>query len=144
MTFEPLTPKTYLAPEQVAPGTFLVHQVQPALGQPLAVYLNSMVILGSEPILVDTGTIANRTQWLEDTFGLVDPSDVRWVFLSHDDIDHTGNLLEVMELCENATLVCSWAMVERHTNAFAFPLQRCRWVNDGDVIDVGDRRVRVA
>ena len=132
-----------MPPERVTPDTYIVHQVQEALGQPLTVYLNSMVITAAEPVLVDTGTIANRAQWLEDTFSIVDPADVRWVFLSHDDIDHTGNLLEVMELCPSATLVCSWAMVERHTNVFAFPLHRCRWVDQGDTIDVGDRRLRV-
>ena len=27
----------------------------------------------------------------------------------------------------------------RHSNAFEFPLDRCRWVNDGDSFDAGDR-----
>lgn len=105
-------------------------------------YMNSMVIAGREPVIVDTGSVNNRDQWLEDVFGVVDPSDVRWVFLSHDDSDHTGNLAPVMESCPNATLVCSWAIVERFSNAFGFPLERCRWLNDGEVIDVGDRRIR--
>ena len=60
------------------------------------VYINSMVILGAEPVIVDTGTPANRKQWLDDVFSIVDPDDVRWVFLSHDDVDHTGNLDQVM------------------------------------------------
>ena len=72
----------------------MIHQVQPALGQPLFVYINSMVILGKEPVIVDTGTPANRKQWLDDVFSLVEPEDVRWIFLSHDDVDHTGNLDE--------------------------------------------------
>lgn len=117
----------------------MVHSVQPALGQPLFVYLNSMVIRGEEPMLVDTGTIANRDQWLEDVFSLVAPEDVRWIFLSHDDVDHTGNLDEALSACPNAQLVCNWAMVERHTNCFDFPLPRCRWVMDGESLDIGDR-----
>jgi len=117
----------------------VIHSVQPALGAPLFVQLNSMVIRGAEPMIVDTGTIANRTQWLEDAFSLVEPEDVRWVFLSHDDVDHAGNLDEVMTACPNATLVCTWAIVERHTNAFDFPLHRCRWIMDGDSLDIGDR-----
>ena len=120
----------------------MIHQVQPALGQPLFVYLNSMVILGEEPVIVDTGTPANRKQWLEDVFSLVEPEDVRWVFLSHDDVDHSGNLDQVMTACPNAKLVCNWAMVERHTNCFNFPLDRCRWVMDGESFDVGDRTLQ--
>lgn len=139
MTFAPLAPTTYVPPTQVADETFVIHQVQHALGQPLVVYLNSMVIRGREPIIVDTGTPANRQQWLVDAFSLVEPEDVRWVFISHDDVDHTGNLDEVMTACPNATLVCSWAMIERHTNCFDFPLARCRWIGHDESFDVGDR-----
>ena len=139
MTFAPLAPETCVAPSLIAKDTYVIHQVQPALGQPLFVYLNSMVILGKEPMIVDTGTPANREQWMKDVFTLVEPNDVRWVFLSHDDVDHSGNLDEVMSACPNATLVCNWAMIERHTNCFNFPLERCRWIMDGDSLDIGDR-----
>jgi flavorubredoxin len=90
-------------------------------------------------MIVDTGTIANRAQWLEDVFSLVEPEDVKWIYLSHDDVDHSGNLEQAMEACPNARLVCNWAMVERHTNCFEFPLSRCEWVMDGDSLDIGDR-----
>jgi flavorubredoxin len=139
VSFTPLAPRTYVPPSKIAADTWVIHQVQPALGQALFVYINSLVILGAEPVLVDTGTPANREQWLKDAFSLVDPNDVRWVFLSHDDVDHTGNLDEVMTACPNATLVCNWAMVERHTNSFDFPLERCRWVMHGEALNVGDR-----
>ena len=33
-------------------------------------------------------------------------------------------------------------MVERHTNCFDFPLDRCRWVMDGDSLDIGDRTLQ--
>jgi flavorubredoxin len=139
MTFAPIAPTIYLPPTRVARDTYVINQVQEALGQPLFVQINSMVILGEEPVIVDTGTPANRTQWLEDVFSLVEPEDVRWVFLSHDDVDHTGNLDQVMTACPNAKLVCNWAMVERHTNCFSFPLERCRWIMHEESFSVGDR-----
>ena len=142
MTFAPIAPTIYVPPTQIAADTFVIHQVQPALGQPLFVYINSMVILGQEPVIVDTGTPANREQFLTDVFSLVEPEDVRWVFLSHDDVDHTGNLDEVMTACPNAQLVCNWAMVERHTNCFDFPLDRCRWVMHGESFSIGDRTLQ--
>jgi flavorubredoxin len=140
--FAPVAPVTYVPPTKIATDTWVIHSVQPALGQPLFVYLNSMVILGREPMIVDTGTIANRSQWLEDVFSVVDPEDVRWIFLSHDDVDHTGNLDETLSACPNAQLVCNWAMVERHTNCFEFPLHRCRWIADGEALDIGDRTLQ--
>ena len=142
MTFTPLAPTVLSAPEQVAPETWILHSVQEATGAPLFVYLNSMVIRGSEPMIIDTSTPANREQFLEDVFGIVEPEDVKWVFLSHDDVDHTGNLEIVMDRCPNATLVSSWAITERHSNAFDFPLDRCRWINDGESWDAGDRTFR--
>ena len=139
MSFAPLAPTIRVAPTRVAADTFVIHQVQEALGQPLFIFINSAVILGQEPMIVDTGTPANREQWMNDVFSLVEPEDVRWVFLSHDDVDHSGNLDEVMTACPNAKLVCNWAIVERHTNCFNFPLTRCRWIADGESIDIGDR-----
>jgi flavorubredoxin len=139
MAFAPIAPTTYVPPTQIAGDTWVIHSLQTALGEPLFIYLNSMVIRGAEPMIVDTGTIANREQWLNDVFTLVEPEDVRWIFLSHDDVDHTGNLDETLSACPNAQLVCNWAMVERHTNCFAFPLDRCRWIMDGEALDIGDR-----
>ena len=113
MSFAPVRPTTYVAPTKVAADTWVIHSVQEALGQPLFVQLNSMVILGAQPMIVDTGTIANRAQWLEDVFSLVEPGDVRWIFLSHDDHDHIGNLEPVLEQCPQATLVASWSITSR-------------------------------
>ena len=141
MSFAPEAPTIHVPPTRVDADTWVVHQVQHAVGAPLSVYLNSMVVAGAEPAIIDTGSVNNRRQWLDDVFGLVDPGDVRWVFLSHDDSDHTGNLAPVMEACPQATLVCSWAIVERFSNAFGFPLHRLRWLNDGESFDLADRRI---
>ncbi len=74
MTFAPIAPTTYVPPTRIAADTYVIHQVQPTLGEPLFVYLNSMVILGNEPMIVDTGTPANREQWLADVFSLSSPT----------------------------------------------------------------------
>lgn len=128
-------------PTRVAPDTYVIHEVQHALGQPLSVYINSAVVLAEQPVIIDTGSRRNRRAWFEDVFALVEPADVRWVFISHEDGDHVGNLEEVMDICPDATLVSSWAITERHTNAFDFPLSRCRWMDDGVSFDAGDREM---
>ena len=139
MSYAPAAPTIHVPPTRVAADTYVIHQVQEALGEPLFVYLNSMVIRAQEPVIVDTGTPSNRAQWMEDVFSLVEPRDVRWIFLSHDDVDHSGNLEQVLDACPNARLVCSWAMIERHSNCMSFPLDRCRWVMHGESFAVGDR-----
>jgi flavorubredoxin len=141
-TFAPLKPQTHHPPLKVAADTWLVQQTQRAAIGPLHVYLNSLVIKGPEPIIVDTGTPANRDQWLKDVFSLVDPGDVRWIFLSHDDIDHAGNLEQVMAACPNAKVVVTWFFTERHGCSVEIPKERMLWVNDGDSWRAGDRTLR--
>jgi flavorubredoxin len=76
-------------------------------------------------------------------FSLVEPEDVRWVFLSHDDVDHTGNVNALMAAAPNATLVIDWFMQERMGASLEVPPSRWRWVMDGDGLDVGDRTLQM-
>jgi flavorubredoxin len=125
-------------PYRVAPGTYVIPELVP--GPPgTYVSLNSMVITGAEPIIVDTGNELSRTEWMDAAFSIVDPADVRWIFLSHDDHDHIGNLTAVLDACPKATLVSNWFTVERTCRAMELPLHRMRWVNPGESFDAGDR-----
>jgi flavorubredoxin len=129
---------TQVKPYQVATDTFVVPWFLEA--PPVGYFcMNSLVIRGAEPVIVDTGSPANRAAWLEAVWSLVDPDDVRWVFLSHDDRDHAGNLLPVLTACPNATLLTTWFSIGRMAEEWMTPLDRCRFVNEGDRIDVGDR-----
>jgi flavorubredoxin len=131
-----------IAPIEIAPDTFVIHDSYCPPGAPAAVHMNAMLIRGAEPVVVDTGTPLNRAGYLDDLFSLVDPVDVRWVFISHDDVDHYGNLHEVMAVCPNATLVANWFFCERiGVDRLEVPPFRWRWLNDGETLDVGDRRL---
>jgi flavorubredoxin len=125
-------------PYRVAPDTWVIPEIVP--GPPGSVVaLNSMIITAAEPVIVDTGNELSRAEWLDAAFSIVEPADVRWVFLSHDDHDHSGNLTAVMDLCPNATLVTTHFTIERTIRAMELPLHRMRWVNSGERFDVGDR-----
>jgi flavorubredoxin len=126
--------------EKIAPDTYVVRQLAGEGINPAAIFVNSMVITGAEPVVVDCGTAITRQGWLDRTFELVDPADVRWIYLSHDDVDHVGNLLQVLDLCPQATLVATGFMVERMTADYLLPLDRMRWINDGETFDAGDRQ----
>ena len=91
------SPKTRFEPTQIAPETFVIHDHHGEGQAPVSVALNTMVIRGAEPVVVDTGMAENREQYLADVFSLVEPEDIRWVFISHDDVDHTGNLNALMD-----------------------------------------------
>jgi flavorubredoxin len=134
--------KTRIEPTRIGPETYLLHNHQGEGTAPVAVALNTMLIRAAQPVVVDTGAAEHRDQYLADLFSLVDPGDVRWVFISHDDVDHTGNVNELMERCPNATLVINWFMVERMGESLTVPPDRWRWVEDGEALDVGDRVLR--
>ena len=135
--------KTRLTPTEIAPETFLIHDHQGEGTAPVSVALNTMVIRAAEPVVVDTGMMENEQQYLEDVFSLVEPEDIRWVFISHDDVDHTGNLNAMMAAAPNATLVIDWFMQERMGASLDVSPLRWRWLRDGDSLDVGDRRLRL-
>jgi flavorubredoxin len=104
--------------------------------------LNSMVILAAEPVIVDTGMVTNRAAWFEDVFSLVAPEAVRWIFVSHNDSDHAGNLVEALDRCPNAMVVTSRGESFRTSASFGIPFERMRMVDDGESLDVGDRTLR--
>jgi flavorubredoxin len=133
--------KTRLEPTKVANETYLIHDHAGEGQGPVAVALNSMVIRGAEPVVVDTGMAENREQFLADVFSLVEPKDIRWLFISHDDVDHTGNLNALMEAAPNATVIVNWFMTERMGASLDVSPLRQRWVGDGELIDVGDRKL---
>jgi flavorubredoxin len=134
--------KTRFEPTLVAPETFLVHDHMGEGTAPVSIALNTLVIRAAEPVVVDTGMAENREQYLADVFSLVDPEDIRWVFISHDDVDHTGNVNALMDAAPNATLVVNWFMQERMGASLAVSPLRQRWIGDGEAFDVGDRVLR--
>ena len=78
MEMTPSVPTT--SPYRVAADTWLIPNIVPA-GPGAYLPVNSMLIRGAEPIVVDTGAPVHRDHWAEMVFGLVDPKDIRWVFL---------------------------------------------------------------
>jgi flavorubredoxin len=133
--------RTRIAPTQIAPDTFVLHDHVGEGHAPMLVPINSMLIRGAEPVVVDTGLAELRDEFFPTLFSLVEPDDIRWVFISHDDPDHTGNLNELMRLAPNATVVVNWFMRERMSQTLEVSPLRQRWVADGEILDAGDRKL---
>jgi flavorubredoxin len=131
-------------PYRIAPDTYLIPNLVPA--EPgTYVMVSSLVILAEEPIVVDTGAPLHREQVLRNISSVVDLDDVRWVFLSHDDGDHLGNMHAVLEAAPEAKVVSNFFSNER---AFlepdrALPLDRQVWLEAGTSFDAGDRRLHL-
>ena len=103
--------------------------------------MNAFVVRASEPVLVDTGTGALSEPFLDALSSIVRPSDLRWIWITHEDLDHTGSLRRLLELAPRATVLTTFMAIGRLSPAGPFPLDRVRLVNPGDTVNVGDRNL---
>ena len=64
---------------------------------------------------------------------------LKWVWLTHDDADHTGSIQRVMELAPNAKLVTNAFSALRMGTWWPVPMERVHAIRFGDELHVGDR-----
>ena len=136
-----LLPTLPATPYAVTDDTFVIPTIA-AAPDGTFVSANSLVIRGAEPVIVDTGCALVRDDWAERAFSVVEPEDVRWVVITHDDHDHVGNIDLVLERCPNATLVVSYLVVARLVADVDLPIDRMQWKNEGDTLTLSDRTLQ--
>lgn len=129
-------------PLEVAPGVFSIRALTASVGGTWT-HLNSMVIRAAEPVIVDTGMVTHRDAWFEDVFSIVAPEAVRWIFVTHIDTDHAGNLIEALARCPNAAMITSHGESFRAAASLGIPFERMRMMENGQRFTVGDRMLRV-
>ena len=125
-------------PYQAASDVYVLptHLPLPGAG---VIIVNAFVILAKEPVLVDTGLGMDRAEFLNALRSVIDPSDLRWIWLTHDDGDHTGSLREILEVAPQARLATNAIAALRMFTAWPVPLDRVQAMSPGDTIDAGDR-----
>jgi glyoxylase-like metal-dependent hydrolase (beta-lactamase superfamily II) len=101
--------------------------------------VNAFVIKAAEPVLVDTGMGIEREEFMRALESIIDPRDLKWVWLTHDDADHTGNIQAVLEAAPGARLAGHCLALLRMSTAWPVPMHRTYWLNSGDSISAGDR-----
>ncbi len=104
--------------------------------------VNAFVLLAEEPVLIDTGIGVDGDDFLDALASIVDPAALRWVWLTHDDADHTGSLRRVLEAAPRARLVTNVFSAFRMATWWPVPFERVHAIRPGDRIDVGDRTLR--
>lgn len=128
-----------ITPIQLTPEAHLISSFWKHPDAPVGVAMNTMVLTSSEPVVFDTGVAADRDGWLAAVSSVVEPDDIRWIVLSHDDHDHTGNLVAALDAFPNATAVTNWWLAERLVGTIELDPRRQRWVAHGGTLDIGDR-----
>lgn len=103
--------------------------------------VNSFVLKAKEPVLIDTGMGIESDGFLRALESIIDPKDLKWVWLTHDDADHTGSIRQVLEAAPGARLAANALAALRLSTAWPLPMYRVFWLNPGDSIDAGDRKL---
>jgi hypothetical protein len=108
----------------------------PALG---VLPVNAFLLDSAQPLLVDTGLPQSRGDFLEALSDLLDLEDLRWIWLSHPDRDHTGSLYELLDLAPNARVITTFVGVGILAIERPLPMDRVYLLNPGQSLDIGDR-----
>jgi hypothetical protein len=101
--------------------------------------INAFVLHAREPVVVDTGLSLADRDFLADLGSVIDPADVRWIWLTHPDRDHTGGLFALLEAAPQAKVVTTFLGVGIMSTDRPLPLDRVHLLNPGQRLDVGDR-----
>lgn len=103
--------------------------------------VNAYLLLAEQPVLVDTGLSAAGPEFRDILWSLIDPGDLRWIYLTHPDRDHTGSVFEILETAPRARLVTTFLGMGLLSLARPVPPDRVYLLNAGQSLDVGDRRL---
>ena len=103
--------------------------------------VNTFVLHAEQPLVIDTGLSNADKDFVGELADVIDPQDVRWVWITHPDRDHTGGLWKLLEAAPNARLVTTFIGVGIMSTEWTVPMDRVYLLNPGQQLDLGDRTV---
>jgi flavorubredoxin len=104
--------------------------------------VNAFVIKGHEPILVDTGAVIESAEFMTTLRSVIDPADLRWMWLTHTDFDHIGCLHQLLDEQPQIRLITTFLGVGIMSLTAPLPMDRLYLLNPGQKLTVGDRTLR--
>lgn len=128
-----------LEPSRVAPDTTALAAEFPIPGYGI-LPVRAHVLHSQEPVLVDTGLAALREDFLKALRATIDPASLRWIWITHTDADHLGNLEQVLAEAPGATVVTNFIGMAK-MGLLGIQPPRLHLLNPGEQLDVGDRKL---
>lgn len=101
--------------------------------------VNAFVLHAAQPVVVDTGLGLADRDFVAGLAEVIDPADVRWIWLTHPDRDHTGGLFALLDAAPRARVVTTFLGVGIMSTERPLPMDRVYLLNPGQSLDVGDR-----
>jgi flavorubredoxin len=101
--------------------------------------INAFVLHGPEPVLVDTGPVVEREEFMTVLRSVIDPAELRWIWLTHTDFDHIGALPQLLADNPQLRILTTFLSVGIMSLSDPLPMDRVHLINPGQKITVGDR-----
>ncbi|HSE38861.1 MAG TPA: MBL fold metallo-hydrolase [Blastocatellia bacterium] len=101
--------------------------------------INAFVIKGKEPILVETGAAVESEEFMHALRSVIDPTELKWIWLTHTDFDHIGSLHQLLAENTGLRVITTFLGVGIMSLYAPLPLDRVLLVNPGEKITAGDR-----
>lgn len=101
--------------------------------------VNAFLLHAREPVVIDTGLGLPDRDFVQTLSTVMDPADVRWIWLTHPDRDHTGGLFQLLDAAPQARLITTFIGAGIMSTELPLPLHRLYLLNPGEKLDVGDR-----
>lgn len=102
--------------------------------------VNAYLINGPAPVLVDTGLAALRKEFLAALSEATDPAGLRWIWITHMDADHIGNLEAVLSVAPAARVVTTYLGMGK-MGLLGLPVERAFLLNPGQRLELGERQL---
>ena len=103
--------------------------------------VNAFVIHAAQPVVVDTGLGLADRDFVSALAEVIDPADVRWIWLTHPDRDHTGGLFDLLAAAPRARVVTTFVGAGAMSTERPLPMDRIYLLNPGQSLDAGDRQL---
>ncbi|MFF8610589.1 MBL fold metallo-hydrolase [Streptomyces sp. NPDC015346] len=104
--------------------------------------VNAYVLTAKEPVVVDTGLSLSDRDFVAAVGAVMDLADLRWIWLTHPDRDHTGGIFDLLVAAPRARVVTTFIGAGIMTTERPLPMDRVYFLNPGQSLDVGDRTLR--
>ncbi|WP_062650653.1 MBL fold metallo-hydrolase [Streptomyces maremycinicus] len=101
--------------------------------------VNAFVLFAKEPVVVDTGLSLADRDFVATLGSVMDLADVRWIWLTHPDRDHTGGIFALLEAAPRCKVVTTFVGAGIMSTERPLPMDRVCLVNPGQSLDAGDR-----
>lgn len=131
---------TIFEPYEAAPDITVLPSYFPIPGMGI-LPVNAFVLRAAEPLLVDSGLVPLSDEFMEKLAMVIDPADLKWLWLTHTDQDHIGSLWSVLERAPDLRIITTFLGMGKMSLYNPLPPERVYLVNPGQSISIGDRKL---